>query len=212
MRLAPPLSTRPLRTLGKVQSAGSFQGAKSAPFLMLGNMPPKIRALLVMARERLPLLDALESCGIEVVPVCDCNEARRMLETQAHVQVVFTDTALPDGTWRQVLKIVTQVSSNIEVVVCSLFSDCKLWLDVLEEGGYDVLVQPYQRDEIKRIVEAAGARAVCSISGGYRLAGFHSASFLTRPARPDNSRVNYASASTGESPPDAIRPPSLVSQ
>ena len=57
MRLAPPLSTRPLRTLGKAQSAGSFQGAKSASFLMLGNMPPKIRAILVMARERrLPLL------------------------------------------------------------------------------------------------------------------------------------------------------------
>jgi len=39
--------------------------------------------MLVMARERhQPLLDALECCGIEVVPVCDCNEARRMLETQ----------------------------------------------------------------------------------------------------------------------------------
>jgi hypothetical protein len=32
-------------------------------------MPPKIKAGLVMAREcRLPLLDALESCGIEVLP------------------------------------------------------------------------------------------------------------------------------------------------
>jgi hypothetical protein len=35
-------------------------------------MPPKIKAMLVMARERrLPLLDALESCGIEVLSVCD---------------------------------------------------------------------------------------------------------------------------------------------
>ena len=39
--------------------------------------------MLVMARERrLPLLDVLESCSIDVLPVCDCKEARRMLEAQ----------------------------------------------------------------------------------------------------------------------------------
>jgi hypothetical protein len=43
---------------------------------MLGNMLPKINAMLVMASERsLPLLDVLESCGIEVLAVCDCSEA-----------------------------------------------------------------------------------------------------------------------------------------
>ena len=123
---------------------------------MLGKMPPKIKAMLVMDRERrLTLLDALESCGIEVVPVCDCNEARRMLETQLLVQAVVTDTALPDGDWRRVVR----ECPNIEVVVCSRLGDPNLWLDVLEHGGYDVLVQPYQREEIKRIVEGAAARS-----------------------------------------------------
>jgi DNA-binding NtrC family response regulator len=102
-------------------------------------MPPKIKAMLVMARERgLPLLDALESGGIEVVPVCDCKEARRILETQPLVQVVVTDAALPDGDWRRVLEIVVRECPNIEVVVCSRFGDPNFWLDVLEEGGYDV--------------------------------------------------------------------------
>ena len=113
-----------------------------------------------MARERrLPLLDVLESCSIEVLPVCDCNEARRMLETQPRVQAVVKDTALPDGDWRRVLEIVVRGRRTIEVVVCSRLDDHKLWLDVLEQGGYDVLVQPYQREEIKRIVEAAAARS-----------------------------------------------------
>ena len=116
--------------------------------------------MLVMAGERrLPLLDVLESCGIEVLPVCDCNAAHRMLGTQPPVHVVVTDTALPDGDWRRVLEIVTQVSANIEVIVCSRLGDHKLWLDVLEQGGYDVFVQPYQREEIQRIVEAAAARS-----------------------------------------------------
>jgi len=81
-----------------------------------------------------------------------------MLEAQP-VQAVVTDAVLHDGDWRRVLEIVEQGRRRIEVVVCSRLGDPKLWLDVLEQGGYDVLVQPYQREEIKRIVEAAAARS-----------------------------------------------------
>jgi len=123
-------------------------------------MQPKISAMLIMARERrLPLLGAIESCGIEVVPVCDCNEARRMLETQPMVQVVVTDARLHDGDWRRVLEIVVRGRRKIEVVVCSRLGDPKLWLDVLEQGGYDVLVEPFEHEEVRRIVKAAAARS-----------------------------------------------------
>ena len=118
--------------------------------------------MLVMAQERrLPLLHALESCGIEVLLVCDCNEARRMLEAQppVQVQVVVTDAALPDGDWRKVLEIVAQGCANTEVVVSLRLGDHMLWLDVLEQGGYDVLVDPYQPAEVQRIVEAAAAKS-----------------------------------------------------
>ena len=121
-------------------------------------MQPKITAMLVMAREgRPPLLDALESCGIEVVPACDCSEARQILES-CPMQVVVTDEALSDGDWRGVIEIVERGRRNIQVVVCLRSGDPKLWLDVLEQGGYDVLVQPYEREEIKRIIEGAAAR------------------------------------------------------
>jgi FixJ family two-component response regulator len=58
-----------------------------------------------------------------------------------------------------------------------LGGDPKLWLDVLEQGGYDVLVQPYQREEIKRIVEAAAAR-----------------SYFRSPTRSDNESASLASS------------------
>jgi len=129
-------------------------------------MPPKIKAMLVMAQERrLPLLDMLEFCGIEVLLVCDCNEARRMLESRPPVQVVVTDTALLDGDWRRVLEIVVRGRRKIEVVVCSRLDDHKLWLDVLEQGGYDVLVEPFGHEEVRRILEAAAARSyICSLA------------------------------------------------
>jgi len=123
-------------------------------------MEPKITVMLIMARERrLALLETLESCAIDVLPVCDCNEARRMLETQLQVQVVLTDRLLPDGDWRVVLEIVAQAGANVQVVVCSRLGDHTLLIDVLEQGAYDVLVEPYQREEIRRVLEAAAARS-----------------------------------------------------
>ena len=123
-------------------------------------MQRKITAMLIMARERrLPLLEALESCGIDVLPVCNCNAARCVLETQLQMQVVLTDTALPDGDWRDALDIVGQARPNVQVIVCSRLADPSLWIDVLEWGAYDLLVQPYQCEEVRRILEAASARS-----------------------------------------------------
>jgi DNA-binding NtrC family response regulator len=80
-----------------------------------------------------------------------------MLETQPRAQVVVTDTALPDGDWRRVLELVVQGCGNIEVVVSLRLGDHTIWMDVLEQGGYDVLVEPYEREDVQRIVEAAAA-------------------------------------------------------
>ena len=155
MRFPLPRSTKLPHAPSKAGSQQVLSGGGVGP---LSNMPPKI--MLVMAQgRRVPLVDVLESCGIEVLPVCDCNEARRMLETQPQVQAVVTDTALSDGDWRRVLEIVVQGCADIEVIVCSNLGDPRLWLDVLELGGYDVLVQPYQHEEVWRIVEAAVARS-----------------------------------------------------
>jgi DNA-binding NtrC family response regulator len=94
-----------------------------------------------------------------VLPVCNCDEARRMLEIEPLVQVVVTDARFRDGDWRRVLEIVERGRRRIEVVVCSRMGDPRLWLDVLEQGGYDVLVEPFEHEEVRRIVEAAAARS-----------------------------------------------------
>src|SRR5439155_15577134 len=96
---------------------------------------------------------------IEVLAVSDCNQARRMHETQPLVQVVMNDAVLNDGDLLRVLAIVAQERRKNEVVFCSRLCDPKLWLDVLEEGGYDVLVDPFEHEEVRRIVEAAAARS-----------------------------------------------------
>lgn len=68
---------------------------------------------------------------------------------------MLTDAVLPDGDWRRVLEIVAHTCPNIEVVVSSRLGDDKLWIEVMEQGAYDLLVEPYESKEVRRIVEAA---------------------------------------------------------
>jgi CheY-like chemotaxis protein len=81
------------------------------------------------------------------------------LKTQLQVQVVLTDRVLPDGDWRAVLEIVAQGRAYVQVVVCSRLRDHTLLIDVLEQGAHDVLVELYQREEVRRVLEAAAARS-----------------------------------------------------
>src|SRR5713226_6056907 len=104
----PPLRSRPEAGRSFVGGGGHVRPL-SCSAKKGDDMQPKMTAMLIMARERrLPLLEALESCGIDVLPVCNCNEARCVLETQLQIQVVLTDTTLPDGDWREALDIVVE--------------------------------------------------------------------------------------------------------
>ena len=72
---------------------------------------------------------------------------------------------MTDTAFARVLEIVVQGRANIEVVVCSRLGDPNLWLDVLEQGGYDVLVEPFDHEEVRRTLEVAASRSyVCSLA------------------------------------------------
>jgi hypothetical protein len=71
-----------------------------------------------------------------------------------------------------VLQIVAQAGANIEVVVCSRLRDHKLWIDVLEQGGYDVLAEPYgHHEEIRRVVEKLHAPLASAGAMSYKTKG-----------------------------------------
>jgi DNA-binding response OmpR family regulator len=41
------------------------------------------------------------------------------------------------------------------IIVTDRHANDDLWVDVLNRGGYDVLVKPFQEDEVARVVTAA---------------------------------------------------------
>ena len=129
-------------------------------------MPERLTALLIMSRERCALLlDQLQGMQADVRTAASCAEAFDLLRDDPEVNLVLTDLALPDGSWCDVLNRVLERHAYAKVVVCLRVADERVWTQVLEAGGFDVLVEPYQEGEVRRILHAAaGYRSLAAAS------------------------------------------------
>ena len=127
-------------------------------------------AMLVMSPERCRSLEPnLELLNVRVLLAESCQEARVLLENNPPVSVVITDVSLSDGNWSDIFRYLVDNGIHASVVVSSNLADERLWSEVLWRGAYDVLVEPYEPGEVRRIVEGA-LRAATSGSGGTRAA------------------------------------------
>ena len=104
---------------------------------------------------RMSLLKHLGACGMAFLPVQTRKEACRILQTNPNVEVILTDPTLPDGSWGDLVAEAPRCGSRAKTVICMRTADPMLWIDVLEGGAFDVLVEPYQPEEVQRIVRAA---------------------------------------------------------
>jgi len=85
------------------------------------------------------------------------RERRRALSCLARnpVQVVITEKDLPDWNWKKVLGDISLLASPPQLIVTSRDADDYLWAEALNVGAYDVLAQPFDRDEVERVVASA---------------------------------------------------------
>ena len=66
------------------------------------------------------------------------------------IEVIFTDCELPDGSWRDMVQSLRACRNAPRVIVFSQLADDRLWMDVLQSGGYDLVSVPFNRKEILR--------------------------------------------------------------
>jgi DNA-binding response OmpR family regulator len=71
------------------------------------------------------------------------------------VQVVIAKSDMPDGSWQEMLGHLRCLVRPPLLIVTSRTADEHLWAEVLNIGGYDVLAQPFERDEMVRVVASA---------------------------------------------------------
>ncbi len=79
-------------------------------------------------------------------------------------QVLLTDIAFERGGWEDALRMVARLPLRTAVVLVSRLADERLWIDALERGAYDLILEPFQADEMRRILGNAHFHAT---SGGY---------------------------------------------
>ena len=81
-----------------------------------------------------------------------CSEAAATLH--AHDPgIVLTQDALPDGTWREVFQSAAALRPEAARAVCSSRSALQLWMDVLSQGGCELLPEPCPDELLGRVFD-----------------------------------------------------------
>ena len=125
------------------------QPAKSNPVVLV----------VLSSSNQHPLLSELQFVDAEVRATEDFRSAREQLRADPNVDVVITGLTLPDGNWCDIFKYLVDEGIRANVVVTAPFADERLWSEILWRGAYDLLVEPYENFELKRVVEGAARAA-----------------------------------------------------
>jgi len=87
------------------------------------------------------------------------EEARNKLANGPY-RVVVTEAELPDGVWTDVIELTYEVGVYPAIIVTGCAADDLFWAEVLNLGAYDLLAQPFDEKEVRRILTNACSQVV----------------------------------------------------
>jgi DNA-binding response OmpR family regulator len=103
------------------------------------------------------LRHVLHHADWKITRASDLGEATLILHERAP-SVILCERDLPDGNWKDLLDQAAQHKNPAMVLVISAHADNGLWAEVLNLGGYDVLMKPFDVSEVTRVVRMAWQR------------------------------------------------------
>lgn len=124
----------------------SCRGVQSAADVVLSISP--------LEEDHIALKRILRSDHRPVVVAGSCEEAFRLI-SRCPVAAIITNDTLPDGDWGRVLGHVQAQSLPVNLIVASRVADEGLWAEVLNLGGFDLLMKPFVADEVRRVLALA---------------------------------------------------------
>lgn len=90
---------------------------------------------------------ALTACASLASAVCKLREEQ--------FAIVLCSDDLTGGTWRDVWEHISLLPDPPLFIVTSRLADERLWVEALNLGAYDVLVQPFDAGEVLRVLSLA---------------------------------------------------------
>jgi DNA-binding response OmpR family regulator len=100
------------------------------------------------------MLDVFREAGWRLYQARDRKRALQHLERQP-VHVVVTNAHVATWPWKKALEDLRRMARRPQLVVSSRVADESLWAEALNWGAYDVLAEPFERDEVARVIASA---------------------------------------------------------
>jgi len=114
------------------------------------------------AEDHFQLQEILSNPARELYPdVVFSLTARRTLAAAAsalrgnRVSIVMCEYDLLPGSWMELLDVADRLPAPLPVIVTSRTADERMWAEVLNMGGYDVLLKPFRSEEVIRTLTSA---------------------------------------------------------
>lgn len=88
------------------------------------------------------------------IGVATCRQALEHLD-RSPAAVVLCDSDLPDGSWLDLFHSLASADDPPLLIVTSRLADDRLWAEVLNLGGFDVIAKPFDKREVLHVLETA---------------------------------------------------------
>lgn len=118
-----------------------------------------ISAMLVgeFGNDRLLLHDIFRNLGWRLLEAHKRRDGMRHLGSSL-VEVVVAERDSSHWNWKKILNDFRRLVRPPLLIVTSRLADDALWSEALNLGAHDVLAQPFDRDEVERVIASACRR------------------------------------------------------
>jgi DNA-binding response OmpR family regulator len=116
-----------------------------------------------LSADRLRLREILSQKNWKVHEASDCREALALLQDK-RIPVILCEDDQIDGAWDGLLNAAARLPAPPNLIVFSRLADASLWAKVLNLGGFDLLMTPFEPEEVLRVTFAAWSRWKCDFS------------------------------------------------
>jgi DNA-binding NtrC family response regulator len=83
-----------------------------------------------------------------------CKEGMAQLDHE-QIPIVICEARLADGSWKDLLSRLAPILEPPRVIVASNHADERLWSEVLNLGGFDLLATPFRQLEVGYAIGSA---------------------------------------------------------
>ena len=123
---------------------------------IIGPGEPRIRVLVVMPNppDRSAFAEIATRAHWDLRMASSSDSAGEILKHHP-ADVIVCDRDVRPAGWREAMESLAAQSPQSRFILTSPATDEKLWLEVIERGGYDVITTPLHQDRVVRAINQA---------------------------------------------------------